>query len=241
MVGGGNQVGGNDDNEGVSCEQWLEAVSAMADGEEPGVDPDLVAAHLGRCTPCEAAYQQMTALRRTARVQPAESMPDLSGRVVKAVALDDRAGRWVAVRVLLAAAAVYVVALSFRDLVLAQGHGAELHASRHLGAFSLAYGIALVVVVARPARARTVLPVGGTLGAALLITAVVDVADGHVPLSSEAMHLPELASVVLLWLLAVPALRGRPWAPVTGEGAVGGVPGLRVVEAESVDRSASTG
>ena len=34
-----------------------------------------------------------------------------------------------------------------------------------------------------------------------LITAVVDVADGHAPWAGETGHVPQLASVALLWLL----------------------------------------
>ena len=81
------------------------------------------------------------------------------------------------------------------------------HASRHLGAFAVAYGVGLLVVVARPARARTMLPVAAVLAGALLITAVIDLAQRHIPLVGEAAHLPELVSVILLWLIAVPPRR----------------------------------
>ena len=40
-----------------------------------------------------------------------------------------------------------------------------------------------------------------------MITAVVDLANGRIPLTGEAQHLPEVLSVVLVWLLAVPAPR----------------------------------
>ena len=48
------------------------------------------------------------------------------------------------------------------------------------------------------------LPVAAVLAGALVITAVVDLVDGRVPLVGEAQHLPEVVSVVLVWLLAVP-------------------------------------
>ena len=53
------------------------------------------------------------------------------------------------------------------------------------------------------------LPVAAVLAGALVITAVVDLVDGRIPLVGEAQHLPELLSVVLVWLLAVPVPR-RP-------------------------------
>jgi hypothetical protein len=55
------------------------------------------------------------------------------------------------------------------------------------------------------------LPVAATLAVALLITALVDVVDGRAPLWGEALHIPEVLSVLFLWLLAVPA--GRRAAP----------------------------
>jgi hypothetical protein len=52
------------------------------------------------------------------------------------------------------------------------------------------------------------LPVAAVLAGALLVTAVADLANGRVPLVDEAQHLPEVISVVLVWLLAVPPSRG---------------------------------
>lgn len=51
-------------------------------------------------------------------------------------------------------------------------------------------------------------PVAVVLTGALFVTAVIDVLRGHVPLVGETTHLPELLSVVLLWLLAKPSSRG---------------------------------
>lgn len=165
-------------------------------------------------------------------------MQDLSGRVVKAAALADRAGRWVGVRVLLVAAASYIVAMSLRDLLAADGSGDSVHATRHLGAFTLAYGVALLVVAIRPARARTVLPVSATVAVALVITAGIDIVEGRVPLAGEALHLPEVASVVLLWLLAVPALH-RPERTGRWEGQAPA--SLWVVGQDEDGRESSTG
>ena len=79
-----------------------------------------------------------------------------------------------------------------------------VHATRHLGAFSVAYGVGLLVDAVRPARARTMLPVAAVLSGALLVTAIVDLLQGRVPLLGEATHLPEMISVLLIWMLANP-------------------------------------
>ena len=110
---------------------------------------------------------------------------------------------------LLIVVAVQIVAFSLPALILGDEQDTATHAARHLGAFTAAYGVGLLVVAVRPARARTMLPVAAVLAGAILITAVVDLVEGRVPLVGEARHLPEIISVVLVWLLAVPAPR-RP-------------------------------
>ena len=113
--------------------------------------------------------------------------------------------------------AIEIVALSLPALVLGDEQDTSAHGARHLGAFAVAYGVGLLVVVARPARARTMLPVAAVLAGALLITAVVDLANGRIPLVGEAWHLPEIVSVALIWLLAVPPVRSRSraWSTLT--------------------------
>jgi predicted anti-sigma-YlaC factor YlaD len=191
----------------MSCERWREAVSARLDGEDPGIDVALLDAHLVRCATCRAFGAAATARRRGQRVGAAPVVPDLSRRVRRAVALADRAARWSIVRALLVVVAVQIVAFSLPALVLGDEQDTGSHAARHLGAFTVAYGVGLLVVAVRPARARAMLPVAAVLAGTLLITAVVDLVDGRIPLVGEAQHLPELLSVVLVWLLAIPSPR----------------------------------
>lgn len=110
---------------------------------------------------------------------------------------------------LLVVVAVEIIIFSLRALVLGDGDDASVHATRHLGAFTVAYGVGLLGVAVRPARARTMLPVAAVLAGALAITAVVDISVGEVPLVNEASHIPEVISVVLIWLLAVPSHKRR--------------------------------
>jgi predicted anti-sigma-YlaC factor YlaD len=192
------------DNEDMSCARWQEAISARLDGEDPGIEPRLLDAHLAACADCRRFEAAIDAGLRTARLQPAATMPDLSTPMAKLNAAADRAASWSIVRILLALVAFDVIFFAIRDLVLGSESDAGVHAARHLGAFSVAYGVGLIVVVVRPARARTMLPVAAVLAGALSITALIDLLNGRVPLLGEATHLPELISVLLLWLLANP-------------------------------------
>lgn len=188
----------------MSCDRWQEAISARVDGEDPGVEPRLLDAHLATCVDCRRFETAIEAGLRSARIQPAVAMPDLGRKMSKLNAAADRAASWSIVRILLALVAFDVIFFAVRDLVLGSESDAGVHATRHLGAFSIAYGVGLLVVIVRPARARTMLPVAAVLAGALLITAVIDLLSGRVPLLGEATHLPELISVFLLWMLANP-------------------------------------
>ena len=191
----------------MECTRWREAVSARLDGEDPGIDPALVDAHLARCAGCRAFASAAADAHRAQRVGVAPAVPDLSRRVRKAVALADRASRWSVVRALLVVVAVQIIGFSLPALIFGDEHETATHAARHLGAFTAAYGVGLLVVAVRPARARTMLPVAAVLAGALVITASSTWSTADVPLVGEAQHLPELLSVVLVWLLAVPAPR----------------------------------
>jgi predicted anti-sigma-YlaC factor YlaD len=191
----------------MTCERWREAISAAVDGEDPGIDGRLVDAHLSGCLDCRTFAAAVEAGRRDHRVILADDIPDLSGRVTKLAALADRAGRWSVVRALLVLVAIEILAFSLPALVLGDEEGASAHSARHLGAFTAAYGVGLLVVAVRPARARAMLPVAAVLAGALVITALVDLFDGRIPLVGEAQHLPEVLSVVLIWLLAIPSPR----------------------------------
>ena len=187
----------------MTCERWREAISARADGEALGVDKRLLDGHLARCPDCRAFAAEATPIVPRLDATPS---PDLPRRVARAAALADRAATWSAVRVLLAVVAVEIIVVSIPAL-LGDERASSTHSARHLGAFAVAYGVGLLLVVARPARARTMLPVAAVLSGALVITSVVDLSQGRIPLVDEAAHLPELVSVVLLWLIAVPTRR----------------------------------
>lgn len=188
----------------MSCDRWREAISAVVDDEEPSVDVRLLDAHLQRCAECRDYRRAAEHARRAGRIHPV-SRPDddLPRRMARLAAVADRAARWSVLRVMLSVVAIEIIVFSVPDLLGTDG-STSTHAARHLGAFTVAYGAGLLVVVVRPARARAMLPVTAVLAGALLITAVVDLASKRIPLLGEAGHLPELLSVVLVWLMTVP-------------------------------------
>ena len=220
----------------MNCDAWRTAISARADGEDPGVEERLLDAHLAGCATCRSFAAAIDGSRRRLSVQTAPEMPDVSRRVSKLAAMADRASRWSIVRALLVVVAIEVIVLSVPSLFDSDNHDA-----RHLGAFSIAYGVSLLVVVVRPARARTVLPVAMVLAGALLITALIDLGRGVVPLTEEATHLPELISVLLVWMLTMPTPRRRA-TDEPGAGSGVGAPSLRVVRGdESGDSGRAAG
>lgn len=199
----------------MTCERWRDAISAGLDGEDTGIDRRLVDAHVDRCAACRAFRTDARAERRvrTSKAQAAtntgEPAPDMSRQVAKLAAIADRAATWTIVRGLLGVVAVEILVFSLPALVLGDEQETSAHSARHLGAFTVAYAVGLLVVVVRPARARTMLPVAAVLAGALLVTGVVDLANTRLPLIDEAQHLPQVLSVVLVWLIAVPSPRRR--------------------------------
>jgi predicted anti-sigma-YlaC factor YlaD len=189
-----------------SCQSVRHDLSARLDGEPTVVDVRLLERHLRGCPTCTAFAASLDRLPATRVVGAVDSdAPSgpagrrAAGALARLLADADRAGAPLWLRIGLLVAAIEVIVLALPDLLATDG---DVHEARHLGAFSLAYGVALLVPVVRPARARSVLPVAVVLAGGLLVTTIVDVAHGRVPLISEVAHIPELASVVLLWLLA---------------------------------------
>lgn len=164
------------------------------------MSPELIDAHVDRCPGCQQFRDLSHDLRR-AQVHEAVRQPDLAPTVVKTAKLMDGTRTWSIARGVLAVCALEVLFFSLRELLSAGSN----HDIRHLGAFSIAYAAVMFVVVFRPARARTMLPVALMLGAAIGLSAIFDVVAGHVPLVGEMVHIPELIGVVTIWLLSIPS------------------------------------
>lgn len=197
----------------MSCGRWQESISARLDGEPSPLDGALVDEHLRRCAGCRAFAADGATLRRAARVGLAPAMPDLAPSIVRRAKVADRRSVWGVLRLGLVVTAVQIIVLSAPALVLGDEAGADRHEARHLGSFAVAYAIGLLVVAFRPAKARSMLPITLALAGALVVTAVVDVAGGRTPAVAEVGHLPEIAAMVFMWLLAAPPRRAPAPAP----------------------------
>jgi predicted anti-sigma-YlaC factor YlaD len=187
-----------------SCERWEESISALADGEEPDLAPALVQSHVADCPDCRRFADRLG-------YNPADTAdPSFTAAVVRRNVELDRAEGTRLLRALIALCAVAIAAVALQPLVSGQLDGITSHDARHVGAFGIAFAAALGVVVWRPARARSIVPVTVVLAAAVILTAALDIALGAATVVGELIHLPELLSVLLVWLLATPAGR-RPW------------------------------
>lgn len=217
----------------LDCADAIEAISAHADGEQSPVADTHLARHLIGCASCREFESETGLGRRSLILGPAPEIPDLSVSVTRANASAERRNGWSLTRILLALVALSVIALSVPGLLLGEDGSAPSHEARHLGAFSMAYGIALLVIVYRPSRARAFLLVALVLAMALFITAVADVLVGHIPLVGELIHIPELLSVFLVWDLA----RRQPQHWSTASVVAGDEPRpptLRVIEGQDL-------
>lgn len=189
----------------MTCDPWLEAISARADGESPTIDERLLDSHIATCASCRAFADDIHDLRRAAGVDIAVPVLDMTGRVVKAARLADRTSVWWVLRLGLGVVSVQVIVLCAPALFLGHSAGSDAHSARHLGSFAVAYAIGLLVVALRPAKARGMLPLAAALAGCLAITAIIDISDGRVPAVTEFHHIPEIIGLVLVWLLARPA------------------------------------
>lgn len=185
----------------MECELWQDAISAMIDGEDCGHPVHEIELHLSECSAC-FNFAEFAHHSRRSSIRSAEPVPDLSAVITKKARIVSGFSRWTFTRVVLAVCALEVIVFSVPDLL---GSGSQsAHDARHLGSFSIAFGVALLVAAVKPTRARMMMPIALVLAVALMIGAVVDLVNGQIPLVGEARHLPEIVSVGLLWLLAAP-------------------------------------
>jgi predicted anti-sigma-YlaC factor YlaD len=204
----------------MDCDYCRAAISAELDGEAPGHDRAIVDAHLATCPGCRDFAAGAARLHRVTRVAPAEPVPDLSAAILRSIdaatpttataggrtAADERT---LFLRICLAVVALIQLGMAVPALVLGDDAGLPTHVARHLGSFSLALGVGLLVVAFRPDRAAGVLPVIGVVVLCLIASSVVDIISGRAAPGTEVSHAPELVGLVAVWLLA------RAAAPVT--------------------------
>ena len=197
----------------ISCDDAVVALSALADGEDPGLPRADVDAHVAGCESCRLFRTQLDVVVPLGAPSPVSAVagPDESQRFVEKVVAEagtvDRSGVWWVLRALLAAVAVGYLLIAVPKMLFSTDahHG---HISHHLGIFSTAYAVTLLFVAVRPSRARALVPFTVVMAVGMVTFAVVDVMGGDAFALSELSHLLELAGLVLVWLLAT--RRGWP-------------------------------
>jgi predicted anti-sigma-YlaC factor YlaD len=210
----------------MQCDPVRDALSALLDGEDPGLDPEEIDRHVRGCAACAARADELATLHRMVRVREAEAVPDLTTAILGAHRPSDApARRWApaarpsSTEVVSAARwTLFVVGLT--QLVLAApsllllSDDAALHTTRELGAFDVALAVGFLVAAWQPARAWGLLPVAAALGLVMAGTAVVDVVGGAASGGGEAHHVLDLVGVVVLWRVAreagAPGVARRP-------------------------------
>jgi len=187
----------------MDCTAIRERLSAQLDQESTAEEEATANAHLGRCAQCQAWWSEIGQVNRVLRVRLAETIPDL-GTGVLARVHPPTVGRRQCVRFSLAAVAATELVLAAPGLLLGEG-AASVHDARHIGSLGVATSIGLIYVAWRPAKAFGILPIVVALAITMLVSAAVDVAHGRTTSIREAHHMLEVASLVLVWVLA-----GRP-------------------------------
>jgi predicted anti-sigma-YlaC factor YlaD len=178
------------------CSVVRDAVSAAADGEDPGIASATVDRHLQRCSSCRVF---------------ASGMPDLSGTVLSQAASSRAVVPFLAspVRIALAFVGVAQLAMAVPGLIFGTDEGAPIHVAHEAGAWDLALAVGFLLAAWRPLRAVGMFPFAAALGAGLVLTALIDVVHGRQPALTETPHLLELVGTGLLWLLTAPRPRAR--------------------------------
>ena len=211
----GNFSTRGDDYPSMDCSQIRFALSAALDGEDPGLPNLVVDTHLDGCASCRTWSAEVADFHRSLRVGPAAIEVDRTDAILTALprrgvipGRDDRTRslQWVTVFV-----AIVQLAGAIPMLL---GHGDEMHGhfARHIGVFTAAMAIGLLVVARRPDRARAILPMLAVLVAGLVWSCLDDLLSGRPVPGSAIAHGLDVAALGVVWLLA-----HTKGAGVTGE------------------------
>lgn len=185
----------------MDCTSARELVSADLDGELPADRRPVLDRHLRGCAECRGWADRAHRLHLRVRLRPAEPVPDLTTAILARVPAAAPSVH-LALRYALAAVAAVLVVIELPLLVLGEQAGASEHLSRHLGAFGVALAAGLAVAAWRPERADGLVPLALTLGVTVVVSGVVDLANGRSSALAEAHHVVELVGVTLVWLMA---------------------------------------
>ena len=189
----------------MDCSQIRFALSANLDGEDPGLPNVVVDHHLDACAGCRTWSAEVADFHRTLRVGPAAIEADRTEAILAALPRRGAApGRDERVRTLQWVTVILAIVQLAGAIPLLLGHGDEMHGhfARHIGVFTAAMAIGLLVVARRPDRARAILPMLAVLVAGLVWSCLDDLISGRPVPGSAIAHGLDVAALGLVWLLA---------------------------------------
>ena len=205
----GNYLGRPSDHQSMDCSDAREAISALLDEEQPGVDYADLSAHVAGCSGCAAWRESAHTITRRVRLTPARSAPLADRALLSSIREEmnsvSRVGHGLGVtRLLLVIVAVAQIVMTVPPLILGTDREAPLHVAHEMGSFGMALAIGFLIVAWQPARARGMHALVGAAALLLLVTASVDLlVGGRTSVSDEAPHLLVFAGWVLMYRLAV--------------------------------------
>jgi predicted anti-sigma-YlaC factor YlaD len=201
----------------VTCEEARRLLSARMDGETTGTSGVRLDEHLAACAACREWREAAHAVTRRVRLEAAPD-DDRAERITAAVVAARRTrrrGSATAARLGLAAIAAaqlcLVAAGLFTGGLADTGHA--VHAAHELDAFTVGTAIGFLAVAARPARAFGAVSVVGAMAIGLVVTAGMDIVEGHTSVLHEGSHLLTVGGWLLLWWLCPPRRGGASAQP----------------------------
>ena len=184
----------------MECDRYRHALSARMDGEDLGIEPDLLTHHLSTCTACRNWEADAARLARAVRVNSADAIPDLTPGILAAIG-QERAPAWRgvgALRVALGVVALFTIFLNAQDLFFADYIG---HTTRELSSFELALGVGFLSAAWRPVRAFGMVPLVGAF-MLLLVASTASNGESFSDMLTEGVHALQVAGAVLITLLS---------------------------------------
>jgi predicted anti-sigma-YlaC factor YlaD len=180
----------------MGCETCREALSARLDGEDWGVSPSALQAHLRGCAACSGWPGRLSLLHRAARVAPADPVPDRTTYILAAATLNRSHAAWaIVLRWVLVVVGAVEMGMAAPEIL------GRWHTGGELGTWGAATAVGFLSVALRPSRAVAVLPMLACAGVVTLFISTRDIADGTAFFSQERSHLLLLAGVAVLAVL----------------------------------------
>ena len=198
----------------MRCDAVREELSAMLDGEAPGLDRTSVDEHVRTCPGCRRWRDDAARINRLAALSPAEdeAVPGLVDTIMATYRVPRRARLCTLARAGLLVVALLQLGIGVLGLLPAAvalshaGHAALPGLDGHLGheatAFNLAIGAALLWIAARPRTARGPIPLLAAFVLALTGLSAVDLLTDQVGWGRLATHLPAVVGLLLAGVLA---------------------------------------